>query len=175
MIEEIWKPVVGYEGYYEASNLWLIRNLKGKILWWNSNWYRCVDLLRKADYIHRVIAKTFIQNPENKEEVNHINWIKSDNRVENLEWVTPKENVEHAWRIWLIKNNFKLINANRWKFWKYHHSSKKVIQYTLSWEFIRDWDCMTDVQRCIYIQRATISLCCTWKLKSAWWFIWKYK
>jgi hypothetical protein len=118
MEEEIWKDVVGYEGKYKVSNkarIW--SNLSKRylkqieyigymsvILYFNSK--------NRTEKVHRLMAKAFIPNPENKPQVNHLNGIKNDNRLENFEWVTNSENQLHALRIGLYKNPFG--EKNNW-------------------------------------------------------------
>lgn len=106
--EEIWLPIEGYEGHYDISNNGRIRThknfagLKYLLQIKEKNGYTKVGLRlpkTKAKHIriHRLVAQAFIPNPENKPMVNHINGIKHDNRIENLEWCTAKENVQHAY------------------------------------------------------------------------------
>lgn len=69
----------------------------------NSCGYQMVGASRPSQYVHRMVAETWLDNPNHYEEVNHINGDKDDNRVENLEWVTPSQNIRHAYRTGLLK------------------------------------------------------------------------
>jgi predicted XRE-type DNA-binding protein len=119
-MEEIWKDVVGYEGFYQISNtgrlkrilkLRKYRDYNSKILSPvkdKDGYYRtsivCENKKRKTVIIHRLVAESFINNPLNKKCVNHINGIKDDNRVNNLEWATVLENNLHAIKTGLKKS-----------------------------------------------------------------------
>ncbi len=103
-MDEIWKPIPNYDGYFVSSE-GRFKNADGEIKRLNGspNGYRGVSLKPYGKLsAHRLVAQTFIPNPENKPQVNHINGIKYDNRVENLEWVTAQENIQHAYRTGLI-------------------------------------------------------------------------
>lgn len=120
-MEEIWKDVPGYEGYYQVSNLGQVKaieriykqrnGLTGRdnyrtypeqtiFVETDRDGYLKVRFSKggkqKKFFVHRLVALTFIPNPENKPEVNHKSGIKVDNCASNLEWVTTSENQQHA-------------------------------------------------------------------------------
>jgi len=139
---EIWKDIEGYEGLYQISNLGRIKSLRfnrEKILKYSTNCdgYNHIILrnhnsIRTNHSIHRLVCLAFIENTEDKKEVNHINGLKSDNRLINLEWCTHSENQKHAIRIGLKimlkgeKNNLSKLTEKQVKEIKY--GNKNLMQ-----------------------------------------------
>lgn len=149
MENEIWKEIPRFSGRYEASNLGRIRTIehyairtdkktylaKQKVLKPainHSGYYRfAVKYNGKLNsfYVARIIAETFIENPENKEQVNHKNGIKTDNRPENLEWCTRSENSQHSFDTGLQKPKIGILNGMAkltWEQVRYIREQKRI-------------------------------------------------
>lgn len=184
-MEEIWKPIKGYEEY-EVSNLGRVRSLpkitrsvvpdrynstrilkqspdgKGYMMVWLYKGKK-----RKTMKVHRLVANAFISNPECKPQIDHINAVKTDNRVCNLRWCTEKEN----------SNNPITVKRNREAHFGIKSGcNREVLQYTMNGDFVRMWESINDIERELGISHAHIVGCCKgYKYKkSAGGFIWKY-
>lgn len=160
MKNEIWKPIKDYEGWYEVSNMGRVRSLdrtvyfkdgkrsrtyKGQILRYKyHHGYQMVNLLRNKEintvYIHRLVIETFLPTVEGKTWCNHKNGIKSDNRVENLEWCTSSENKIHADATGLHKNNVSGMLA-------YADTLKKKVVAIKNNKICYTADCSRDLAR----------------------------
>ena len=104
-VEVVWKPIVGFEGLYEISNLGKVRNSKGETLKQgikrtNCTCYKLVNLWKDGryykKYVHRLIAEAFIPNPGNLPMVNHKDEDGTNNSIDNLEWCTREYNVNYG-------------------------------------------------------------------------------
>ena len=187
---EIWKDVVGYEGLYEVSNEGRVKSkqrivttsvgTKRKIeecilkpLNSKVKRYYHVSLYKngkqKLHSVHRIVSIAFIDNPGSKKEVNHIDGDVSNNKVNNLEWVTRSENALHAYKTGLQKPNFKKsleIAAERRR--------RKVAKLDYDGNLIESYNSITEAKKSIKQGAGNISAVLSGKRQKAGGFKWIY-
>lgn len=173
--------IKGFTGYYvtDSGDVYSrnygvdgrIRKIKQELC---KNGYKRVTLCNngktKRMLSHRLVAETFIKNPDCKCDVNHKNGKRDDNRVENLEWVTRSENITHAYRT--LGN----VSAAKGKHGKDNPNSKTILQIK-DGEIIAEFYGSVEASQCTGISRSRISNCCKGykHCKSAGGYQWKYK
>ena len=182
MEQEIWKDIEGYEGKYMISSMGRVKSLaridskgchrKEKMLSPEhmSKGYLRIGLLKDGTkeriLVHRLVAEAFIPNPENKPCIDHINGIKTDNRVENLRWCTNQENCNNPITLekYRGRKGFRVYN------------SKPVIQFSDNGIFIEIFDCSHTANRLTGIHHGVIRGCCNhdYGRKTAGGFRWEY-
>lgn len=168
-IKEEWRPVLEYEGLYEVSNTGLVRRIcykrikktKTLSMYINHDGYCRVVLSKngktKQYSVHRLVAFSFIPNPNNYLEINHKDEIKTNNRADNLEWCTHKYN-----------NNYRDKGKRQSKI-----VSKIVYQYDLNFNLIKIWDSGKEAEKNGF-KSPSISLCCHKKQLTHKNFIWSF-
>ena len=172
-IIEIWKDIPNYEGIYQASNLGRVKSfygLKEKILKpgiLNNGYYRvilCKQSIKKTYLVHRLVWETFNGTIPEGLQVNHINEVKIDNRLSNLNLMTQKENINWGTRNERIAK--KQINGK---------CSKSVLQFTLDDILVKEYPSTKQAERETGFANQHINACCNGKYKQAYGYKWRYK
>lgn len=177
-MEEIFKDIKGYEKRYQISNIGNVKSLSRKINNNTSSFISKERILtpikdkqgyilvnfrkgngRSSKKIHKLVLEAFVPNLLNKPCVNHINGIKHDNRLENLEWATHSENTQHAFRTGLMTNNW---------------CKKKVLMLSLDDAPLLIFDSQREANRLTNINQSNISACCRGKYKTAGGYKWRF-
>ena len=182
MIKEIWKDKKDYEGHYQVSNFGRVKSIKfGKERIMNlvtdKYGYLYVNLyknnIKKAYFVHRLVAEAFLPNPNNLPCVNHKDEDKSNNIVSNIEWCDVKYNTNYGAslekRAFNSRRNKRIGKSNT-----NGKRSKPVLQYTLDGQFVKEWSSTMECDRNGYRQ-GNVAACCRGKLKKYKNFIWRYK
>lgn len=180
--KEVWEDIgvvrnIDYKGYYQVSNQGSVRGLdryvnavygkkliKGIALSQsNIKGYRSVILTKNGEcktfLVHRLVLTAFVPNPENKPTGNHIDGVKTNNYVSNLEWATDLENIRHGWKLGL--NNSKHI--------------EKSVDMFKNGEYISTFRSMTIAGKIMNIFRENISACCRGIVTTAGGYNWEYE
>jgi hypothetical protein len=171
-MKEVWKEVVGYEDLYQVSNIGNVKRTKLLKLNIDRKGYYFVNLSKngkvKCCRVHQLVAKAFIPNPNNFIEINHVDGIKTNNNIDNLEWCDHQHNMKHAHDNNLIPREgvLKVINAMVSK------RKKPVLQ-------IKNGIVVREFESCASARRETgiinVSTCAKGLRKTAGGYVWKWK
>lgn len=184
MENEVWKDIGGYEGLYQVSNLGRVKSLERKVLrtsgklmrvrerilkTYSCRGYVYVDICKNSIFkkckIHRLVAVAFLPNPNNLPQVNHKNEILSDNRVDNLEWCTPKYNANYG----TVRERISRKVRN------HANTSIHILQFNLDGSFVKEWPSVREIERACVAKSPNVCQVCKGVYKTAKGFIWRYK